>query len=498
MARNKKTPESIETISNGEFRFSNLICIIKIKKHSFKNKNSKLKIRPLTKGATLSHNIYRMIFNKILKFQKQKQSKINKFDKLPGLADLVFIFSRRLAPVPHRISYSGARTRKAFATFALFLMAFIFVPVSTNAVSISDIDNLDQEINRLNNVIKSKKAELNTLNNQISIIDSEIKKIQLEINSTQLKIDKLNSEIINTENKIVEAEKKLQEARINLSELIRVIYEEGQVSSLEVIAKSNSFNEFINRSEYLEQVQFSVKEAADSVMRLKEELEQKKVQLEQDKKELNEKKNDLVAQQSGVYAKRNERNNLLSRTKGQEAAYQNELASTKKAREAAWADYWSSQHGSTNGGSNYGGGAGNGYLMWPSSGTLTQYYGWTQYAQAGWYNKNIHNGIDISCGWECPIRAAADGGVLKTGDSSAWGNYILIRHPNGLVTLYAHLSSIYVGVGQNVSKGQTIGREGDTGFSTASHLHFSVYTSINLYSSGSFSYGITTNPFSFL
>lgn len=371
-------------------------------------------------------------------------------------------------------------------------------PSSSFAVSVGDIDNLDKEISRLNGVIKTKKGEVNTLQNQVSIIDTEIRKIQLEINSNQARINKLNSEIKATEERINQAEKDLVVAREKLSELIRVMYEEGQISTVEVIAKSKSFNEFINKSEYMEQVQLGVKKSADEVVKLKNELETKKKQLVVSKKNLDEKKTNLVAQQNGVYKKRNERNTLLARTKGQESSYQKELVSTKKAREAAWADYWASQQGPGSGGSQYGGGAGSGYLMWPSTGALTQSYGMTDFAREGWYNGNIHNGIDTSCGWACPIRSAAAGSVIKSGYGSGWGKYILVRHPNGLVTLYAHLSSINVRNGQTVLKGQTIGREGSTGFSTGSHLHFSVYTSITLYTSGSFSYGVTANPFSFL
>jgi murein DD-endopeptidase MepM/ murein hydrolase activator NlpD len=205
----------------------------------------------------------------------------------------------------------------------------------------------------------------------------------------------------------------------------------------------------------------------------------------------------LLAQRAGVSNKRAARSTLLATTKGQEAAFQRSLAVTNKARAAAWSSYWAAQQRPASGGSSYSGGAGNGYLSWPSGGYVTQEYGMTAFARSGAYNGNIHNGVDTSCGWACPIRAAAAGQVIGRGYDGGWGNYILIRHPNGLVTLYAHLSSSLVGNGQSVAKGQQIGREGSTGFSTGSHLHFSVYTNITLYS-GSFSYGITANPRNYL
>jgi peptidoglycan hydrolase CwlO-like protein len=165
--------------------------------------------------------------------------------------------------------------QKALAIMALFLL--FIVPVNgAYAASLSDVNKLDREINRLNNVIKGKKSEAQSLQNELAVIDAEITKIQLEINRTQTKIDTLSAEISKTEKKIKETEIELTRMRDQLSELIRTMYEDGQVSMIEVIAKSGSFSEFVNRSEYIEQVQLKVKETADKVLKLKEELEAKK------------------------------------------------------------------------------------------------------------------------------------------------------------------------------------------------------------------------------
>ena len=72
---------------------------------------------------------------------------------------------------------------------------------------------------------------------------------------------------------------------------------------------------------------------------------------------------------------------------------------------------------------------------------------------------------------------AADGGrvtVVNTNPNVGYGIYVVIDHGNGLTTLYAHLKSVNVTVGQKVSRGQEIGRGGSTGWSTGPHLHFEV------------------------
>ena len=88
-----------------------------------------------------------------------------------------------------------------------------------------------------------------------------------------------------------------------------------------------------------------------------------------------------------------------------------------------------------------------------------------------------HNGVDLASSYGTPILAAADGQVIvvKTGGwDGGYGNYVVIQHPNGLQTLYGHMSAVLVSVGQHVDQGQEIGKMGSTGESTGVHLHFEV------------------------
>jgi LysM repeat protein len=87
------------------------------------------------------------------------------------------------------------------------------------------------------------------------------------------------------------------------------------------------------------------------------------------------------------------------------------------------------------------------------------------------------NAIDFAAGHGATIRAAAAGEVIvsrSSGWNGGYGQYIVIRHNNGTQTLYAHLSSNYVGVGAYVAQGEAIGGMGNTGRSTGTHLHFEV------------------------
>ena len=95
--------------------------------------------------------------------------------------------------------------------------------------------------------------------------------------------------------------------------------------------------------------------------------------------------------------------------------------------------------------------------------------------------KTNHLGIDLAAEEGDPIYAADGGVVVYAGANSyGYGNMIMVDHGTGFQTLYAHLSQIFVGCGDNVAQGQTIGGAGMTGHASGAHLHFEVRTLSNV------------------
>lgn len=105
-------------------------------------------------------------------------------------------------------------------------------------------------------------------------------------------------------------------------------------------------------------------------------------------------------------------------------------------------------------------------FMWPIVGTITSRYGWRA--------SGFHHGVDIAGDVGDPVKAAAAGKVVFADYRAVYGRTVILQHPDGHETWYAHLQNISVKLGSQVAKGQVIGTVGTTGRTTGPHLHFEV------------------------
>lgn len=123
--------------------------------------------------------------------------------------------------------------------------------------------------------------------------------------------------------------------------------------------------------------------------------------------------------------------------------------------------------------------------IWPTVGWVTSEFGYrvSPYGE----NREFHRGIDIACRSGNMVRAPADGIVSEISNRHDLGNYVIIDHGRGMQTGYAHLLRAAVAEGKQVKRGDIIGYVGNSGRSTGSHLHYSVYLN-----------GIAVNPRKYL
>lgn len=108
---------------------------------------------------------------------------------------------------------------------------------------------------------------------------------------------------------------------------------------------------------------------------------------------------------------------------------------------------------------------------WPAEGTMTSVYG---LRFLGW-RPDIHEGVDIAAPVGTPVHAMSAGTVSYASAMGGYGNVVFLDHGGGLVTVYAHLSSIAVQAGARVGHRELIGQVGQSGSASGPHLHFEVW-----------------------
>ena len=375
--------------------------------------------------------------------------------------------------------------------------------------------------------VEQQKEEAQQAQEEANANAEKYQKKQATDISTQIVEKKQQAEDL--QNEIDETQTKLAEAQVSednqyeaMKKRIQYLYEEGDVAYIDALMSSASFEDSLNKSEYVDQLstydqkqlnklvktkndiaeyQQTLKDDLADVEKVKADLETKQADLDdvisQKNAEINKYSDDVEMQKAlaAEYAKQeseldeiDEQHRRLVEAiinnddKLAELARQEQqrLEEERKQREAEQQQQDNnggsdnSGSDSDNSGSNNGGSTtGSGQFIWPVSGPITDYFGPRESPTAG--ASSNHMGIDIGCSYGVPI-AAADAGVVTVAEwGESGGNYVMIDHGNGFVTMYLHNSSLAVSVGDVVSQGQTIAYAGSTGYSTGTHCHFSVF-----------------------
>lgn len=272
---------------------------------------------------------------------------------------------------------------RAVCVVALFLMAIIFIPSANHSLSYAasqaDVDNLNAQIASLQTQLTAKKAEAKTFSDEVAVFDTQIQTIQLQINATQAQIDFQNSQIININGQISDNEAKLAIQRESLKEQLRVIYEESNTSTLELIASSNTFSDFVDRSEYLQTIQAKTKETIGTIKSLKQQLEDNKNNIEKKKQEITSLQQTQLGQKADLDRQRYSKALLLSQANSQGKSIQSLIASKNtELNNAHYAleHYVPSQNATDNSNNNKSGNQGGGQSHISSVPYFAQNSGW--------------------------------------------------------------------------------------------------------------------------
>ena len=353
----------------------------------------------------------------------------------------------------------------------------------------SQIDEAEKKISKLASEKKETQEYIAALDkkiqlkqDQIDILQADANKLQSEINSIESSIDRAEKQIDKTQKEIDKKQAQFDKTYDEYCQRLKAMYVSGHASNLEVLLTSTDISSILTRSQMIKSVSEKDSETLDYLMAQMEQIEKDKAELEakinklsEDKKKLEKDKKELTSQISTIESSKRELDNevaecnaLIRKLSSQSAEYQesieeNESALRKVEAEIQAAYARASRTGST------GSGAHSGALGYP-----TDY----RSISAGYPNYSsgrYHGGVDFPCPSGSNVYAAASGTVIVAKNLNySYGHYLIVDHGNGLSTLYAHNTTLLVGVGSHVNKGQIIARSGSTGNSTGPHCHFEV------------------------
>jgi len=350
--------------------------------------------------------------------------------------------------------------------------AALLVPLA-GPVQADELAEQKQRLELIKRQMQAQQAAVDRAQRQIDSVTGQLQQIQEELEAATAEYKAIQTQLAVTEQKIAmnkkilaQLEAKLVERNKILSKRLRDIYENGQLSYLDVLLGSTDFSDFTTRLELVKRV---LRHDAALIAQIKAErdlVEQKKAELERDRAAILSLKRAVEAKKALIEARKQERAAVLEKAlyerETAERAYQELLETSRRIEQMIL----NAQRRST-------AAAGStGSMIWPYHGPITSEFGWRTHPIFG--TARYHSGLDIGADYGDSV-VAADGGVVIYADwMGGYGKTVIIDHGGGLTTLYAHNSELVVTVGQRIGKGQLIAYAGSTGYSTGPHVHFEV------------------------
>lgn len=329
---------------------------------------------------------------------------------------------------------------------------------------------IQAQIIKIQKDIADNQSVLEDLESQSLTLENKINEFKAQIESTEKLIELSNLQIEKLTIEIDEAQKELDRQKNILAQALKELYKRGNVTTIELLATSNSYSDFINQQEYLQRVESAIKESAAKVEALKK-------QLEADKERQVLLKLELEGQRQVLDNQKKEQERLLEETQGQEEKYQEILANLDKQRNAAEAALQAfitagqfvnlgpieqGQAIGTVGNTGFSTGPhlhfeirnpsggvvdpipfiNNGW-SWPTINSVWQI--WQGFGNPSpWYVRGWHPGVDTGYAGETVV-AMTSGIIIARGCSQdylgtpAYGYMVMIDHGNGYKSLYAHM-----------------------------------------------------------
>ncbi len=391
-------------------------------------------------------------------------------------------------------------------TVSAICIALAFIMIVTLVVSLmgsfgafaaggqEEIDALEQQKQQLQSQQQSIQSNINDLvAQQADVIEqkaamdekNELARQEIELINEQIEV---YTDLIDDKAKELEAAEKTEQEQLELyKKRVRSMEENGSYTYLDILFQCRSLSDVLSAIDMIGEIMESdkrlyeqYKESRENTERIKGEYEHTLVLLGEKQETLEAEKAELEKQIAAAVEVINQLENDIEAAKAEYA----KAAASEAAAQASinaniaqmQAEEEAARQEAANNGQDYTGtgSTATGTYIWPcpSCTYVTSKFGMREHPLFG--DERPHTGRDIGAQAGAEVKAADSGTVAVATYSSSYGNYVTIYHSNGDYTLYAHMSSLTVTAGQNVTQGDVIGYVGSTGWASGPHLHFEI------------------------
>ena len=339
-----------------------------------------------------------------------------------------------------------------------------------------EASGLSTEKKELQKKVDALSAELKNNRQKKELLDGQIRVLSTEIANTESQIAAYSELIAQSQAELAQAEEEEAAQYELFCQRVRAMEEQGTVDYWSVLFRATSFSDLLGRLDIVNEIMEYDQRVIDDLKKLQEEIAARKADLEKQKADSEAAKATLLSQKTELDEQRSAANELVKQLQADTDEARAEMAAVAAEEEAllAQAVRLSRELAAQQAAAGQPSSAALGGYIWPvTSRRITSQFGPRNTGIKG--ASTNHKGVDIGgVGYNSEVRAAKAGTVIISSYSSSYGNYVSISHGSGNTTVYAHLSSRKVSVGQRVDQGQLIGITGSTGISSGPHLHFEI------------------------
>lgn len=304
---------------------------------------------------------------------------------------------------------------------------------------------------------------------KLTAIQRELSQTQNKLSKNKEKLSVTQDDLNSTEKKLVELKQDYSILRADAEERIRQIYQGQRLRMLEILLRTPNLTDLLDVLYYQKLLVVQDKDSLEKLSKQSVEISNFKERLAEKKIEIAGIVGVIEGQKRKIARQHADQSQLVKRLRTERSVYEQAERQLERDSEQLIEEINRLvEKGSFSGHALLG----TGNFSYPIRGRLTSPFGMRRHPIFGVVS--FHSGIDLAAPNRTPIKASDNGRVILSGWYGGYGKVVIVDHGKNYSTLYGHLSSTSVGRGKNVIKGQVIGHEGQTGYSTGPHLHFEV------------------------